>query len=29
VKFILRQIKDALKVARQARFEHGEKPEVQ
>lgn len=28
-KFILRPIKDALKVASQARFEHGETPEVQ
>lgn len=28
-KFILRPIKDALKLARQARFEHGEKPEMQ
>ena len=27
-KFILRPIKDALKEARQARFEHGETPEV-
>ena len=27
-RYILRPIKDALKQARQARFEHGEKPEV-